>query len=91
MAILSRLNGDRSRRVTGHLAQPGTSPPVLHYAIQDAENDRALRRWLFDLHGIEPDASIAPVRRRDAPFGGSDVLAVIEQLIRARRTHLGLD
>ena len=33
---------------------------VLRYAIQEAENDRAVRRMLFALHGIEPNASVEP-------------------------------
>ena len=65
---------------------------VLRHAIQEAENDRALRRWLFDLHGIEPDASVAPQFQVEPhPFGGPEVVAVVEQLIRARRKDLGLE
>jgi regulator of RNase E activity RraA len=65
---------------------------VLKYAIQEAENDRALRRWLFDFHGIEHDASVAPQFAIEPhPFGGSDVVTAVEHLIRARRKEVGLD
>lgn len=33
---------------------------VVKYAIQESENDRTLRRHLFELHGIEPDESVEP-------------------------------
>lgn len=65
---------------------------VLAYAIQEAENDRALRRWLFDFHGIEPNASVAPQFEVEPhPFGGGDTVAAVEQVIRARRKAVGLD
>lgn len=65
---------------------------VLNYAIQEAENDRALRRWFFDFHGIEPDASVAPQFDVEThSFGGSAVVTVVEQMIRERRKAVGLD
>ncbi len=33
---------------------------VVTYAIQECENDKRLRRELFELHGLEPDESVEP-------------------------------
>lgn len=65
---------------------------VLKYAIQEAENDRALRRWLFEFHGIEPNDSVTSQFDVEThPFGGSQVVEVVAEMIRARRKEIGLD
>lgn len=65
---------------------------VLKYAIQEAENDRTLRRWLFEFHGIEPNASVAPQFDTEPhPFGGPNIVDTVEQIIRQRRKQVGLD